>query len=228
MVFSRTAGFGLAVSLLAAGLLLPTRARGQEAAAPTWTSLFDGKSLDGWSQTDYAGVPEDARVEDGTLILDMGPSGMSGVTRTAFKPRQGYEIGLEAMRVSGSDFFCGLTFPVGDDHCSLVVGGWGGSLVGLSSLDGLDASQNETTSFMQFENSIWYPIRVRVTPGRIQAWISDKRIVDVQTAERRISVRSEMDGSKPLGLSTWHTKAALRQIRFRELSAAEIKADAVD
>ncbi|MEZ5299675.1 MAG: hypothetical protein R3F11_03245 [Verrucomicrobiales bacterium] len=28
-------------------------------------------------------------------------------------PADGYEIELEARRVSGSDFFCGLTFPVG-------------------------------------------------------------------------------------------------------------------
>ena len=27
----------------------------------------------------------------------------------------------------------------------LIVGGWGGTVVGLSSIDGMDASENETT-----------------------------------------------------------------------------------
>lgn len=61
-------------------------------------------------------------------------------------PVMNYELSLEAMRVDGSDFFCGLTFPVGSNFCSFIVGGWGGGVVGLSSLNSEDASQNETTN----------------------------------------------------------------------------------
>ena len=56
-----------------------------------------------------------------------------------------YEVTLEAMRVDGNDFFCGMTFPAGKDPCTLIVGGWGGTVVGLSSINGMDASENETT-----------------------------------------------------------------------------------
>jgi hypothetical protein len=149
---------------------------------------------------------------------------MSGVTRTREVPKLDYEVRLEAMRVQGSDIFCGVTFPVKDAFCSLIVGGWGGSLIGISSFDGMDASENETTTSMEFENGRWYAIRLRVTAGRLQAWVGDKRVVDARPGERRIAVRGEMENSKPFGLATWHTKAALKDIRLRLLSPAEIKA----
>jgi hypothetical protein len=194
------------------------------AAEPAWISLFDGKTLDGWRVTDFGGPPEEVHVDEGKLILEMGSAAMSGVTRTREVPKIDYEVQLEAMRMEGSDIFCGLTFPVNDAFCSLIVGGWGGSLIGISSFDGMDASENETTTSMEFESGRWYAIRLRVTAGRLQAWIGDRRVVDARPGERRIAVRGEMENSKPFGFATWHTKAALREIRLRPLSPAEIKA----
>ena len=75
------------------------------------------------------------------------------------------------MRVDGIDFFCGLTFPVADSHASFIVGGWGGTVVGISSIDGMDASENATTKYVKFQLKRWYKIRIRVTPTSIQAWI---------------------------------------------------------
>ena len=71
------------------------------------------------------------------------------------------------MRVEGSDFFVGLTFPVRDSHASLIVGGWAGSVVGISSIDGRDASENETTEVMKFKNGQWYKFRLRVRADRL-------------------------------------------------------------
>lgn len=194
------------------------------AAEPHWTSLFDGKTLKGWKVTNFGGPPDEVHVENGTLILEMGAAELSGVTRTAPVPRIDYEVVLQAMRVEGGDFFCGLTFPVQDACCSLIVGGWGGSLVGLSSLDDLDASQNETTRFITFANKHWYTIRLMVTETRIQAWIDDKRIIDVRPEGRRISVRYEVEKSRPFGLAAWNTKAAFKNIKLRQLDPAEVKA----
>jgi hypothetical protein len=119
--------------------------------------------------------------------------------------------------VDGSDFFCGLTFPVAESHCSLVVGGWAGAVVGLSSIDGRDASENSTTQYRKFDEGKWYRIRVRVTADRIRCWIDDERVIDQALRGRRISTRPEVDPSKPLGIAAWQTKAALRGIEFRQL-----------
>lgn len=189
-----------------------------EANSP-WRALLDGKSLAGWKSAQFGGEGE-VTVEDGKLRLAMGDT-LTGVTYTGTLPKTNYEIRLQAMRVEGIDFFCGLTFPVADSHCSLIVGGWAGAVVGLSSIDGKDASENETTKFMKFETGRWYRIRVRVTPTRITAWIDDKEIVDQVITGRRITTRNEVDLSKPLGISAWQTKAALRDIQLRLLSDSE-------
>jgi hypothetical protein len=47
----------------------------------------------------------------------------------------------------------------------------GGGSRGLSSLDGQDAANNETTQYINFEKGRWYRIRLRVMPTKIQAWI---------------------------------------------------------
>src|ERR1051326_1907706 len=159
-----------------------------------WVNLFDGKTLQGWAISDFSGHGE-VHVADGKLILGNGV--MTGVTWTNDIPRMNFEVEMDAMRVDGSDFFCGLTFPVGESPCSLIVGGWGGGVVGLSSLDGEDAANNETTKYMSFENGRWYRIRVRVEPTSIQAWIDGDKLVDVATTGRKISIRSEVELSVP-------------------------------
>jgi hypothetical protein len=182
--------------------------------APGTQPLFDGKSLAGWRISDFAGGGA-VKVEGGKLILEMGT--MTGVTYTNTVPTMNYEISLEAMRVDGSDFFCGLTFPVGKDPCSLIVGGWGGGVVGLSSLDSQDAANNETTQYMNFEKGRWYKIRLRVVPNNIRAWIDEEKVIDVDTTDRRLSIRIEVEESRPLGIASWSTTAALRNIQLRGL-----------
>lgn len=186
-----------------------------------WTSLFDGKSLDGWKKSDFPGSG-DVQVEKGAIVLDSGMD-MTGVTLEKKIPKENYEVELEAMRVAGSDFFCGLTFPVKDEFCSLIVGGWGGGVVGLSSLGGMDASENETGTYREFEDGKWYPIKLRVTKQRITAWIDGKEVIDADVRDRGLSTRLEVEWSKPFGIATWQTKGAIRKIRIRELTGAEVK-----
>jgi hypothetical protein len=201
----------LGVSLLAAGALAQPP---QPAAA--WQPLFDGKTLDGWQASKF-NADGAVKVEDGRIVLDTGKS-MTGITwaGTAL-PATNYEIALQAMRVEGRDFFAGITFPVGDAFCSLILGGWGGSVVGLSSINGEDASQNATSQSVDFENGRWYSARIRVTAAKIEVWLDERQIIAQDLKGNKIDIRLEMEPSKPLGVASWKTKSALRDIRLRRL-----------
>ncbi|NUR53691.1 MAG: DUF1080 domain-containing protein, partial [Acidobacteria bacterium] len=129
-----------------------------------------------------------------------------------------YELALQAMRVEGNDFFAGVTFPVADSFCSLILGGWGGTVVGLSSINGRDASENDTTQSIAFERRRWYDVRIRVTPAKIEAWLDGRQIIDQDITGKQVSTRVEVDASQPLGIAAWRTKAAVRDIRVRPLS----------
>lgn len=189
---------------------------GQKEKAVTWRDLFDGRTLTDWKITNFGGEG-DVTTKDGEVHLDFG-SPLTGITYKGKQlPHTNYEVSLEATKLDGGDFFCALTFPVEKSHCSLVVGGWGGAVVGLSSIDGKDASENKTTRYMNFDSERWYKIRVRVTPTNISAWIDEKQVVDQNIVGRKISTRGEVDLSAPLGIAAFETRSALRKIRIREL-----------
>jgi hypothetical protein len=185
-------------------------------AEPVWISLFDGQTLGRWASTSFGGEGR-VEVEEGAIVLPMG-SPMTGITWQGEPPaRIDYEIELTAMRTLGNDFFCALTFPVHEDACTLVASGWGGAVVGLSSLDGEDASSNETTTFMSFRNDQWYRIRLRVEAHRVQAWVDDQSLIDVGITGKRLSVRPEVEPSRPLGIAAWNSEGRIRDIRWRPL-----------
>ena len=120
--------------------------------------------------------------------------------------------------MEGSDFFCALTFPVGASFCTFVVGGWGGAVVGISSVNSDDASENETSRTMKFEKGRWYKIRVKVTKEKIEAWIDDAQMVNLELDGKRITMRpGEIELSKPFGIATYRTRGAMRDIRLRKL-----------
>ncbi len=180
-----------------------------------WTPLFDGETLSNWAVTAFGGNGK-VSAEPGQINIGAGEE-LTGISWTnGTLPKTDYEVSLEAKRVEGGDFFCGLTFPVADSWCSLILGGWGGGVVGLSSLDDYDASENETTRNLAFTTGQWYKVRVRVTPAKIQAWLDDKKIVDVSIVGRKVSLRpGSIYLSEPLGVATYETSAAIRDFKLR-------------
>ena len=190
------------------------------APEPQWKSLFDGKTLTGWKAPNFSGQGT-VEIEHGTMVLGMG-SDITGMNLAGEAPKNNYEVYFEATRLEGTDFFCGLTLPYGDSNFTIILGGWGGALVGLSSINGDDASENETTKFIKFDTGRWYKIRARVTPQKIEAWLDDDKIVNVDTDGKKIDMRpGEIELSVPFGLATFRTRGAFREIKLRQLDASE-------
>jgi hypothetical protein len=185
-----------------------------------WTPLFDGRTLAGWRVTPFTNAGE-AVVEDGRIVLKPGGP-LSGVTRTDPFPHTHYEIRFEAMRVRGNDFFASITFPAGGDFCTWIAGGWGGDIVGLSSIDGMTATDNETRTYYTFENNRWYQFVLRVTPARITGWIDGERVTQADITGREISLRpGEIKLSAPLGFASFATEGALRSAGYRVLKSGD-------
>lgn len=183
------------------------------APAQEWKPLFDGSSLTGWRETPFSGRGK-VRVEDGAIVLGKGI--LTGVTWAGDFPKSNYEVRLEAMRVDGSDFFAGITFPVYDSFCSWINGGWGGMVVGLSSLDDMDAAENDTSMRREFQSGRWYALRLRVSEDRIEAWIDEQPVIDAPFATRVVGLRpGEIELSKPFGIASYSTTARLRKIEYR-------------
>jgi hypothetical protein len=204
------------VVLVAAVLCFAACGANAQPKSGEWQSLFDGKSLQGWRETPYTGRGQ-VRVEKGTIVLEAGKP-MTGVTWSGSFPRSNYEVRFEGARLEGSDFFAALTFPVEDSYCTWVTGGWGGDIVGLSNLDGWDASENDTRSYFNLENGRWYKLRLQVTEDRIMAWIDEKPIVDVVITGRSISLYyGETKLSAPLGFASYVTAGGVRKIEYRLL-----------
>jgi hypothetical protein len=191
-------------------------------AATNEVTLFDGKSLDGWKVNNFAGAGAVKVLDGGVLEVGQGEQ-LTGLVFTNPVPaRVDYEITLEGRRVSGSDFFCGLTFPIHTNSCTLILGGWGGTLTGMSSVDGQDASENQTTSTFEFEQGKWYKIKLTVTAERITAYVGDKRLFDFGIEDHRLGMRwGDIEECAPLGLATWQTKGELRNIKMRRLDASK-------
>jgi hypothetical protein len=210
--------FGAA--LLAPGLLADRAARPAGApAAGGWRSLFDGRSLAGWKASDFFGAGK-VTVENGVITIGSGAlTGITWATSSPPLPPANYEVRIEAARLKGSDFFAGITFPVRDSFCTWINGGWGGEVVGLSSIDGADASMNETTFTRTFELGRWYSLRLRVTPTTISAWIDDELAIEVAIDKKWIALREgEIEHSIPFGIATYSTVAGVRKIEWRPVA----------
>lgn len=205
----------------------PTEGEGPPSVLSTleqgkWVSLFDGKTLRGWRVTkeDEFEMHGKVEVKKGAIYTGVGMP-FSGLTWTGDFPKENFEVALEAMRTTGVDIFCGTTFPVGKGHVSLICGGWGDTVVGISSVDGMNASENETTKVMSFENDKWYGIRIRVTKAKIEAWIDDKQVIEQVRKGHEFSLYGGVEPLTPFGVFAWQSEGALRNIRFRRLKGDE-------
>jgi hypothetical protein len=193
----------------------------QETPTATAASATAWKPLVGsWAVSKFGGEGP-VEIQENLVVMGYGDP-LTGIRWEGDVPRENFEVELEARRADGFDFFCGLTFPVGKDHVSFILGGWGGGVVGISSIDGSDASENETTQFRNFDNNRWYKVRVRVEPTAIRCWIDDKLAVEQAREGHKFDIRYEMDQCLPLGVAAYQCKSELRGLRIRTVSDEEL------
>ncbi|MCA9195661.1 MAG: DUF1080 domain-containing protein [Planctomycetales bacterium] len=194
----------------------------QPANDSRWKSLLPKAGLEGWEVTEFGGEGAVAREGD-SVVMELGDP-LTGINYLGKDfPVNNFELSVEIQRIEGNDFLCGLTFPVADEHCSFIAGGWGGGLVGISSVDGYDASENSTTSYHTFENGKWYTFRVRVDDEYITTWIDDKEFVWLEREGHKFSTRIEVSLSRPVGLCAFQSKVAIKNLKYRTFTAEELK-----
>lgn len=186
-----------------------------------WLPMFDGKSLAGWKvlKEDSFALAGKVEVKDGAIILGEGMA-FTGIAWDGDFPKEDFEVYFEAQRRNGIDIFASITVPVGDAHVTLSCGGWGDSVVGLSSVDDRNASDNETTKIMSFKNGQWYKFRIRVTKEKVEAWIDDKQVIDQERKGHKFTVYDELLPCRPLGFFSWSTEGAVRGIEMIRLRPA--------
>ena len=179
-----------------------------------WTNLFNGKDLTDWAETDYAGRGN-VVVKNGELHIENGLV-ITGVhyTNKTVLPKTNYEITYQAKKINGADFFALLTFPVGDKHASLVTGGWGGAVTGISSINSMDASENDTTVYLKYNPGQWYTFRLRVTPENLSVWMNPREHLIPLKATVASIVKAYVAEAAKAGqkLTAKQAEAALRKL----------------
>ncbi len=213
------------VALLAITTLDP--AAGDEPARPTAPiALFDGRTLDGWKPV--AGrrsgpVAVAVAVADGVLTLTAGEP-MTGVTSTrADLPKTNYALSFEAKRTDGNDFFAAATFPVGSSFVTLVNGGWGGSVTGLSLINGASAAENATNHFVKYQNDVWYRFTIQVTDRVVRCLVDDREVFALDHADTQLKTRIENRANEPLGFASYRSSGAIRRVEVVGLNPDQIK-----
>ena len=108
---------------------------------------------------------------------------------------------------------------MGETYATFVPGGWGGTVVGISSIDGMDAAENETATFMKFEKNQWYRFKVRVTGEKIQCFLDGKIVVDLPLEDRRIALRpGPIELSVPTGLASFQCISKARNVKLKPIN----------
>lgn len=177
-----------------------------------------------WNQVDFSrawrpfrfGGDGAHRVASGELVLEPGAP-LTGGTFDVALPRDRHELAFEARRISGIDFFCGLTFPTARGELTLVLGGWGGTVCGLSSLDGRDASDNETRTLRHFPEGRDVAVRIRVDGDDVRVFVDGAPFLAADLAGRQVSMRAEVEPCRPFGFCCYLTTARLAGLRWRPL-----------
>jgi len=175
-------------------------------------NLLSADHLEYWKPSQLAGQGA-TEIGNDQIELEFGYT-MTGVIYSGDFPRNNYRVTYQARRLDGTDFFGTVTFPVGDSHCSFVLGGWGGATIGLSNLDGEDASRNETSQIVSLDDGQWHRVAIEVRLPRIQVELNGEPVVQVDTTGRKVDIRPDVAACRPFGFCAYETRAAIRKVQL--------------
>ena len=184
-----------------------------------WVALFDGKTLRGWEKVEGGRFEGHGPiyVNEGRLVLSRGQR-RTGIAWTGEFPTVDYELVLELRRDEGQEF-CAMLLPFGSERGSWTLGGWAGTMSGLSRLDKRSASVNDTKLLKGYETGKWYRARLRVTEAKVEAWVDDEKTVDVSRAGRRFVQPEWLPLAQPFVLNTYRATLSARTIKLRLLES---------
>lgn len=180
-----------------------------------------GQLAPAWQSTGFGGDGE-ITTQGSHLRLGIG-NPLTGVTWPQGAPHGEYELEVIAARELGDDFFCALTFPVGNSFLTLVLGGWGGTVCGFSNLDGLDANRNPTRTLRSFALGQDYCVRVSVTDAAVTASVDGVELARTSRSGVHLDLRNEMLPCTPLGISSFATAARIARVAWRPLGESEAR-----
>lgn len=194
---------------------LPCCSPKKESAKEMRWALFDTPLVNHWQDAKIERGGEVKRETDGFTLKEGTP--MTGNVFPTWEqdglPVIGYRVTYEAMRVSGGDFFGSVTFPVGSrERCvTFVLGGWGGTQMGISSIDGADASENPTGSSQRFENGRWYKVQIEVQEQSLRVWLDGRPLVSFNPKGRQLHLRgADIAKCVPFGFASYGTEGRVR------------------
>ncbi len=207
----------MAAVVLAAGCAAcPDAGSGEASTEPR--VLLDAASPAGWRVPDEGAFRNHGEVRFAGGVVRLAPGRpLTGLAWAEEFPDSGYEVEAQVRRTAGSDFFCGMTFPVGPAHCTWIVGGWGGAVVGLSNVDGRSAAENGTTRRMTFETGRWYGLRLRVTDEAIACFIDGEQVIAQPRAGHTFGIWPQQEPCRPFGIAAYLTGSAVRSVTLRHV-----------
>lgn len=172
-------------------------------------------ALRGWLIAERYDFSDRGEVHCDGKVLSMGAgSPATGLSYQGPLPSDTYRLTWQARRTKGSDFFSGVTFPIRGSFATLIVGGWGGGVVGVSNIDNMSAVENESTQYLEFENDRWYRFELTVGKKTLAFKIDDEVYFDLKHDTHKYSVWWEQEQMTPLGIANWHTASEIKELQI--------------
>ena len=201
----------------------------KKAAINEWVSLFDGKSLEGWSPGENG---NSFYVEDGAIVSHGERSHLFYSGKVNDHDFRNFDFKCEVKVTPGSN--SGLYF-----HTAFHDDGWPpkGYEVQVNNVHNklpdppsvmtgsLNGVRNKYLTFIK--DNEWFPMRMTVKGKRIQVWVNDKLVIDYQ--EPAEPFRAEGNKGRILSSGTFalqsHSPAS--KVYYRNIMVMALSDDAV-